>query len=272
MSILPIGLTIRQVIDQVGGGMTRPDCVVINGGPMMGKIVEDLDTPLTKTTSAILVLPPDCRTVTLKTPDRKVTMRRARSVCCQCRMCSELCPRGLLGHQLEPHKSMRIFAGVDGGYGEKDVLSSSLCCDCGLCAYYACPFELAPNRVNMTFKQALGKEKIKPDFSSWPAKEPHEYREGRKVPTKRLIARMDIARYDHHLPLVETTWGPQHFALSLRQHIGAPAVPTVQVGDMVRAGDMVACPPEKALGAAVHTPAAGKVISVTADMVVVAHE
>ncbi|MEG2702558.1 MAG: 4Fe-4S dicluster domain-containing protein, partial [Clostridia bacterium] len=59
---------------------------------------------------------------------------RARSVCIQCRTCTDLCPRYLAGHPIYPHLSMRAFA-----MGETLEKSAALCMDCGVCDLYACP-------------------------------------------------------------------------------------------------------------------------------------
>ena len=54
----------------------------------------------------------------------------------------------------------------------------------------------------------------------------------------------------------------------LKQHIGAPAVPVVATGDLVRAGDLLGEIPEGALGARVHAGIAGRVV-VESDAVVI---
>ena len=269
VSVVPVGTSVREVIETAGGGMAGSGCVLIEGGPMTGKVITDPDTPVKKTTAAVIALPADCRTVTLKVSDPKTTVRRARSVCCQCSLCTDLCPRRQLGHKLFPHKSMRIFAGIDGYLNERDALSVSLCSECGLCAYYACPMELAPNRVNAVLKSALSDKGVKTDFNEWQPDETDVFREGRKVPSKRLLIRMGLAKYDAKLSFVGFPKAPDKVELILKQHIGRPAVPAVSVNDRVAAGAKVAGIPEGALSAAVHTPVAGRVASVTDAKIIV---
>ena len=56
------------------------------------------------------------------------------------------------------------------------------------------------------------------------------------------------------------TTPPPHVVLPMSMHIGAPCVPTVQVGDRVRIGDKIAEP--QGLGAPIHASVAGKVIKI----------
>ena len=81
----------------------------------------------------------------------------------------------------------------------------------------------------------------------------------RLVPISRLIARLNIGDYNRKAPLDESEYRPQRVVLKLRQHIGAPAVPVVQIGDLVESGQVVADIPEGALGARVHASINGKV-------------
>lgn len=67
---------------------------------MMGRGVpyEGLDDAVvTKTTSAILVLPEDGYRASHDTVDICHMLNRARSACIQCTQCTQLCPRHLLG-------------------------------------------------------------------------------------------------------------------------------------------------------------------------------
>ena len=51
---IPIGLSIREAIS-FAGGIKIEDYAVIRGGPMMGKVVEDLEQPVIKTDSSFIV-------------------------------------------------------------------------------------------------------------------------------------------------------------------------------------------------------------------------
>jgi Na+-translocating ferredoxin:NAD+ oxidoreductase RnfC subunit len=51
-------------------------------------------------------------------------------------------------------------------------------------------------------------------------------------------------------------------------HIGAPCVATVSVGDFVRKGQVIAQPPEGALGALIHASIDGRVTAVGERIVI----
>ena len=69
-----------------------------------------LRAAVTKTTSGLIVLDEDhYLNVLAKTPVGRMK-NLASAACIQCSYCTQLCPRNLLGHPLEPHKIMRRFA------------------------------------------------------------------------------------------------------------------------------------------------------------------
>ncbi|MCY0443107.1 SLBB domain-containing protein, partial [Klebsiella pneumoniae] len=53
---VPLGLSLREVLD-LAGGATVDDPGFINGGPMLGSLINSLETPVTKTNGGLLVLP-----------------------------------------------------------------------------------------------------------------------------------------------------------------------------------------------------------------------
>ena len=74
--------------------------------PDDGSLASPYDV-VTKTTNAILLMPPEHTIVNKRRIRSSVSVKRAMSACCQCRMCTDLCPRHLLGHPIEPHAFMR---------------------------------------------------------------------------------------------------------------------------------------------------------------------
>ena len=87
--------------------------------------------------------------------DRKQVERIGRSACDQCRFCTELCPRYLLGHPIQPHRAMQSlgFAGP-----QSPMIAGTLyCCECNLCSLYACPENLDPKNV-CTFSKPVARE------------------------------------------------------------------------------------------------------------------
>ncbi|MEH6954206.1 hypothetical protein V7073_05505 [Neobacillus drentensis] len=53
---------------------------------------------------------------------------------------------------------------------------------------------------------------------------------------------------------------PEVVYIAKSQHVGAPAIPVVSVGDYVNAGQMIGKIPENSLGAAIHASISGTVI------------
>jgi Na+-translocating ferredoxin:NAD+ oxidoreductase RnfC subunit len=265
----PVGTPIGQVLAWAGGVQpqrwserTADDYAVVVGGPMMGSVATDLGQPVTKTTSGLLVLPRDNVVVRYMTRSLASWVRRGRSTCDQCRDCTDLCPRYLLGHNLKPHEVMRAI-----NYGlarpADKVTAAVLCCECRLCEAYACPLELSPMAYYVRIKGELRAQGWVNEVHKRSDLEPHPTREYRLVPTHRLIARLGLSAWEHQAaPLDETEYRPPRVSIPLHQHIGVPARPTVSVGDRVGAGDVVAQIPEGQLGAPVHASIAGQVSSV----------
>jgi Na+-translocating ferredoxin:NAD+ oxidoreductase RnfC subunit len=84
----------------------------------------------------------------------------------------------------------------------------------------------------------------------------------KKVSVERLTGRLGLRKYDVPAPLTE----PIHtntVKILLDQHLGAPALPCVAVGDTVERGDVIAKASETALSVNIHASIAGKVAAVT---------
>jgi electron transport complex protein RnfC len=113
-----IGTPVSQLIEAAGG---LPDNTgkIIGGGPMMGKALVNLDIPVTKGSSGILVLP------------QEEAHRKPVENCIRCSKCVSVCPMGL-----EPYLLM-----IE---SEKDLLDRAEndsimdCIECGSCSF-TCP-------------------------------------------------------------------------------------------------------------------------------------
>ncbi len=149
---VPIGVTLAQCVAAAGGPTTRgATCLV--GGVMMGHLEDDPQALVDKTTGGVVVLPEDHVVVRRRRQDWHQIARIGRSSCDQCSFCTELCPRWLLGHPIEPHKAMRSL-----GFnlvGEANVIGTAFCCECNLCSLYACPEDLDPRNVCVQNKRRL---------------------------------------------------------------------------------------------------------------------
>lgn len=256
--LVPVGMSYKDAI-ALAGGATVSDFGVFVGGIMMGKLEFNLDLPVTKTTAGFIVLPAEHTLVQRKNQPEKSMHRIGKSACDQCSYCTELCPRYVLGYDVQPHKVMRSLGFTTTGEAIWNQYAA-LCCACGLCTLYACPESLFP-------KEACDKSKrdMKEQGITWTGKmevEPHPMYEGRRTPLKMLMKRLGITEYDHESEFDATIPTPQRVEIPLTQHIGAPATATVQVGDNVVRGQCIGDIPEGTLGARVHASIDGIVRSV----------
>lgn len=259
---VPIGTKITELL-AAAGGITREDVEYISGGPMMGKIINTTEV-VTKTTNAIIVLPADHNVILNKNRNAKINLRRAMSVCCQCRSCTELCSRHVIGYPVEPHLVMRVLS--NGGKGDASVLANSMyCSSCGLCETYSCPQDLSPKAMITEIKNLARQNGIKPPegIKAVPVKDG----DLKKVSVERLTMRLGLKKYDVPAPIIHEGFAPKSVKLLLSQHLGAPAIPVVKVGDEVKRGDVIAKAPEGALGVNIHASIDGKVTTVNSKYI-----
>ena len=139
---VPLGMRIREVLQLAGGPAVR-EFAVMDSGIMMGKRVHDLDQPVAKTTAGLIVLPESHNLVRRYDTSATAQARIGKSACDQCSYCTELCPRYLLGYDVQPHAVMRSL-GFSATGSEIWNQYASLCCGCGICTLYACPEDLFP--------------------------------------------------------------------------------------------------------------------------------
>ncbi len=261
---VPIGTRVLEVLGLAGVRDSRGKAV-INGGPMMGSIIGDLSQPVTKTTKGLIVLPQSHPFVRSNSMSWEQVTMRAKSACIQCMMCTDLCPRNLLGHRLSPHKIMRSL-----NYGSQAAEAQQmalLCCECGACELYACVMRLSPRQVNARIKRGLIEQGI--SFLPRPGGNPvSDVRAYRKIPVKRLILRLGLAGYDRAAPLIDQELRPAEVKIPLKQHIGAPGIPMVHQGQKVEKGALIARIPENSLGANIHASIEG-VVREVADYILI---
>lgn len=90
---------------------------VISGGPMMGRPVVNIDAPVTKGTSGILIL--------------EGVERAEPQPCIRCGACIEACPMGLEPYLLSDYGRLHIWH-------DAEALDVVDCIECGCCSY-SCP-------------------------------------------------------------------------------------------------------------------------------------
>jgi len=265
---VPVGVTLEQCV-AAAGGPTVPDANYMVGGVMMGWLEDNHQALVDKTTGGIIVLPDNHVVVRRRRQDWNQIARIGRSACDQCSYCTELCPRWLLGHPIEPHRAMRSL-----GFnlvGEANVIGTSFCCECNLCSLYSCPEDLDPKNVCTQNKRRLASEKRRWENPPFEPRRAELHLENRKAPMHRLFHKLGLAQFENKGPLEERRIETARVGIKLKQHLGAPCEPTVAAGERVKKGQMVGRVPvsngKPALGAPVHASIEGTVTRV-ADGVV----
>lgn len=113
-----LGISVNLLIENAGG-IPEDTGKILHGGPMMGKPMRNLEIPMTKGTSGIVLLP---ETVSTRQPEQN---------CIRCAMCVEACPMGL-----EPYLLAQAAADSDWETAEKEGIMT--CIECG-CCQSTCP-------------------------------------------------------------------------------------------------------------------------------------
>lgn len=262
----PLGMTYAELIE-LAGGATVSDYALVGGGPMTGRVVSPGDV-VTKTSNAVLVLPANHSLISKKLAKIQIDMKRAMAACCQCRMCTDLCSRNLLGHPIQPHAFMR--SATSGA--TKDVgpfINTMYCSQCGICELYACGQGLSPRTLIGEYKAGLRKAGVKIDPADIKFGEVNPQREQRLVPMPRLTARLGLTKYNVPAPLKDETVKAGKVKIMLGQCIGVPASAAVKKGDKVAAGQIVGEAAEGKLSMPVHASISGKVTEVNEKFVVI---
>ena len=261
----PLGMSFKELI-KLAGGSYLDEYGIINGGPMMGKVANELDT-VTKTTTALLVLPKNHQVIEMKKTRISLSLKRAMASCCQCQSCTNTCSRNLLGHPIEPHAFMRsATSGIT-----KDLapfLNTFFCSGCGICEMYSCPQGLSPRTLITEYKMGLRKNGIPlPDDISEPVADKN--RNMKLVPISRLTARLGLSKYNCPAPLSEDEIMPKKIRITFNQNIGAPAKAVVKSGDTVKVGQIIADVDEKSLGLPIHSSINGTVVDANEHFIII---
>lgn len=104
---------------EAAGGLPEDARKVINGGPMMGRAMSNLASPVTKGCSGITVM------------SGADAVRREASQCIKCAKCVAACPMGL-----EPYYLSKMARRKN--YDELEALMITSCIECG-CCQSSCP-------------------------------------------------------------------------------------------------------------------------------------
>lgn len=112
------GTPVRKLLE-AAGGLPENTGKIINGGPMMGKAISNIDVPVVKGMSGIIVIP------------LEESMREGTKPCIRCSKCVSACPLGL-----EPYLLMTLSEKSLFERAEKERITD--CMECGSCSY-TCP-------------------------------------------------------------------------------------------------------------------------------------
>ena len=134
-----IGTPVSDLIEKAGG-LPEDSGKMIGGGPMMGKALISIDTPIVKGSSGILILRED--------ESKRVEMKH----CIRCARCVSVCPMGLEPVLLAQLAEMEMWEESE----QERVMD---CIECGSC-HYTCPsgrplldyIRLGKNRVGQIIR------------------------------------------------------------------------------------------------------------------------
>lgn len=261
---VPIGTSFAELI-KFAGGASVPDFGIFISGLLMGKLTFDPNEVVTKTCAGIIVLPTDHYMISRMNRPPQSMNRIGKSACDQCSYCTEFCPRYLLGYDVQPHKVMRSLVFTSSGQ-ELWNQYADLCCACGLCSLYACPEDLYPREACIQSKNELRKNNI-PKYQQRKVLKVHPVKEGRRVPLKQLMKRLNVTQYERPAPYKMGFEEPDSVKIFLKQHTGIAALSLVEIGTKLNKGDLIGRIPENALGANLHSPITGQVTHVSKDFI-----
>ena len=262
---VPIGTSFRELIE-IAGGTKVKDFGIFVSGIMMGQLTFDVNDVVKKTTAGIIILPIDHYLINRTNRNIQSKNRIGKSACDQCSYCTEFCPRYLLGYDVQPHKVMRSLAFTQSGSNYWNQYAD-LCCSCGLCSLYACLEDLYPREACDQSKAEMRKNNFK--YEQIKELKVHPIKEGRRVPLKQLMKRLDISKYDAKTPFREINKEISEVKILLKQHAGNSSTPIVNKFDKVTEGQLIAEVEPDKLGARIHSSIDGIVKEFNKDFIII---
>ncbi len=265
---VPVGTPVKLLLEFCNIDKAK-SFTVLDGGPMMGKIIDADNYAVKKTTKSILVLPTENIVISQKLRSKQNQVKRAQAICLSCRMCTDLCPRYLLGHSLFPDELMKkMYKGTLNDDELEKFSFSYLCCDCGVCELYSCPVDLSPRSLLQYIKERLAQLGVKNPHTRKDLKQ-NEFIDYRRVPVQRLLSRLNLTEFDVKTGLNDFDLNINFVKLYLSQHIGAKSNPVVSVGDKVNRGQVIAKIPEGKIGSNIHSSINGVVKEINDEFIII---
>lgn len=137
--IVPVGTKLKDLLDHCGG-LTADAAEILFGGPMMGMPVSNIETPILKGTTGVVVL------------TRSEVRQQVSYPCIHCGYCLEACPVFL-----DPqHLGSLARAGRFEDMQEHHLADCMLCGSCS----YACPSNIPLSQLFQSSKAALRRVKV----------------------------------------------------------------------------------------------------------------
>lgn len=163
--MVPIGSRFADVIRFCGGLTGEPE-KLIAGGPMMGAAQWSFDTPVTKGTSAILVL------------SRKASAPyRPDAACIRCGRCIRVCPMHLVPCEIAKASAAQRF-------DKCEQLHALSCVECGSCSYICPACVPIVQRIRAAKGAILTARKQKSALSDAKPPQPTQAKESKTNPEK----------------------------------------------------------------------------------------
>ena len=232
----PVGAPISDLLSKLGIKVPETH-TVLDGGPSMGKIINPERASVLKTTKGILILPSDIEAIRSKNINPEAAVARAETACCQCTRCTDMCPRALLGYPLAPHKMVRTAMGAARALPQM-VISATLCCGCGICESLACSQGISPKAVIDNYKAVLREHGMR-YFTNQKASVTEE-REYRMASSDRWAQTLGVKRFDREAVWYGELSDFSRVEIATSRHIGAPSLPAVGEGELVKRGEKIA--------------------------------
>jgi len=144
--LVPIGTSYSDLIEFCGG-LTKEPYKIVNGGPMMGAAQWDINAPITKGSSAILIF-----------SEKAAKKYEQPAACIRCGRCVAACQMHLMPNYI----AMFSRAGKYDLCEDYDVMS---CVECGACTYI-CPGGVPITALNRAAKSKINEKRRALKFSA----------------------------------------------------------------------------------------------------------
>lgn len=262
----PIGVRLSACIKAAGA---IRDAALITGGPMRGRVLKApaaIETAVvTRRTETLIVLPGNHPLIERAGLPMDTAMKRARSACEQCRLCTEFCPRYGLGQNMRPNlimRNLRREKELSEVKEYREAFGDAVnCCFCGLCDA-VCPMGLQPRRMNARCFGGLKKRGFMVPRQMEPV--PHENTGG--LDTKRLENRLGLSEYGGFHTFAYRELAAAEVSIPFLQRAHRPAQPLKHVGDAVSRGECIAL---DGFCAGIHASIGGSITKISAKGAVI---